>query len=186
MSSVIEAAAPTSESWTITDLTLIRVAIAGCGVVGTALVRELARRQGALASRHGVAIAVQRVLVRDITKQRDAALDSRLLTDDVEEFLNTDADVVIEAIGGLDPALRIAQRALERGRDFITANKLLLALHGRSLTDLARRNGVTVRYDAAVGGGVPVLRMIDDALGAGGVTRVRGILNGTANYVLSQ
>src|SRR5665213_888258 len=135
MSSVIEAAAPTSESWTITDLTLIRVAIAGCGVVGTALVRELARRQGALASRHGVAIAVQRVLVRDITKQRDAALDSRLLTDDVEEFLNTDADVVIEAIGGLDPALRIAQRALERGRDFITANKLLLALHGRSRTD---------------------------------------------------
>ncbi len=164
----------------------IRVALAGCGAVGSVLVRELVARRDRLAQRHGVRIELARVLVRDVTLRRDAPLDAGVLTNDLDAFLDTPADVVIEAIGGIDPARRIAETVLGRGQRLVTANKLLLASHGSALTALARANDTSLRYDAAVGGGVPVLRLIDDALGAGGATRVRGILNGTANFVLTQ
>lgn len=186
MTNVVEIGRPQHETWEPPPTTMLRVALAGCGAVGSALVREFASRRNALAERHGVEIVLAAVLVRDVDRRRDADFDASLLTNDVDVFLSTPADVVIEAIGGLDPALHIAQTVLGRGQPLITANKLLLASHGSSLTDLARRNGTTLRYDAAVGGGVPVLRVLDDALGAGGATCVRGILNGTANFVLTR
>ena len=166
--------------------TRVRVALAGCGAVGSALVRELAACRETLAERHGVEVVLTRVLVRDVTLERAAPLDRTLLTADVDEFLATDADVVVEAIGGLDPARRIAWSTLSRGRELVTANKELLAECGTELAALAAREGTALRYDAAVGGGVPVLRLLDDALGAGTPSRVRGILNGTSNYVLTQ
>lgn len=164
----------------------VRVALAGCGAVGSALLRELVTRRGTLADRHGVNVVLTRVLVRDVTLERDAPFDRALLTADVDDFLETEADVVIEAIGGIDPARRIARSVLGRGRDLVTANKELLAAHGSELVRLAARDGAALRYDAAVGGGVPVLRLLDDALGAGTPTSVRGILNGTSNYVLTR
>jgi homoserine dehydrogenase len=166
--------------------TRVRLALAGCGAVGSALLRELVARRGALAERHGVRVELTRVLVRDVTRERDAEFDRSLLTADVDDFLDTDADVVIEAIGGLDPARRIAESVLRRGHDLVTANKELLAAHGSALTALARGHRTSLRYDAAVGGGVPVLRLLDDALGAGTPTAVRGILNGTTNFVLTR
>ena len=166
--------------------TRVRVALAGCGAVGSALVRELAACRETLAERHGVEVVLTRVLVRDVTLERAAPLDRTLLTADVDEFLAADADVVVEAIGGLDPARRIAWSVLSRGRELVTANKELLAECGTELSALASRQGTALRYDAAVGGGVPVLRLLDDALGAGTPSRVRGILNGTSNYVLTQ
>lgn len=166
--------------------TRVRVALAGCGAVGSALVRELAACRDTLAERHGVEVVVTRVLVRDVTRERAAPLDRMLLTADVEEFLAADADVVVEAIGGLDPARRIAWSTLSRGRELVTANKELLAECGTALSALAVRERTALRYDAAVGGGVPVLRLLDDSLGAGTPSRVRGILNGTSNFVLTQ
>lgn len=166
--------------------TQVRVALAGCGAVGSALVRELAACRETLADRHGVEVVLTRVLVRDTTLERSAPFDRALLTDDVDEFLAADADVVVEAIGGLDPARRIAWSALSRGRELVTANKELLAECGTELSALAARERTALRYDAAVGGGVPVLRLLDDALGAGTPSRVRGILNGTSNFVLTQ
>ena len=186
MTSAVEYESLEKHAWTSTAPTLVRVALAGCGAVGSALLREFTGRRAALAERIGIEVQVVSVLVRDLQRPRDAAFDRALLTTDVDEFLATDADVVIEAIGGLDPARRIAETALGRGQPLVTANKLLLALHGSSLAHLARLNGTTLRYDAAVGGGVPILRVLDDALGAGGPTRVRGILNGTANFVLTR
>lgn len=165
---------------------LVRVALAGCGVVGSALLRVFASRREALAQRHGIEIVLTRVLVRDVGRRRDATFDPALLTSDVEQFLAVEADVVIEAIGGLDPARRIAETVLGRGQPLVTANKLLLASHGSALSVLARRHRTTLRYDAAVGGGVPILRVLDESLGAGGPARVRGILNGTANFVLTR
>ncbi|MDQ6634516.1 MAG: homoserine dehydrogenase, partial [Gemmatimonadota bacterium] len=123
---------------------------------------------------------------RDVTRPRDADFDRSLLTADVDEFLASETDVVIEAIGGLDPARRIAESVLGRGGELVTANKELLAAHGSALTTLARAQRTSLRYDAAVGGGVPVLRLLDDALGAGTPVSVRGILNGTTNFVLTQ
>ena len=186
MTSAVEFESPEQQVWTTTAPTLVRVALAGCGAVGSALLREFDSRRTALAERVGIEVRVVSVLVRDRQRERDATFDRSLLTTDVNEFLATEADVVIEAIGGLDPARRIAETVLGRGQPLVTANKLLLALHGSSLAQLARVNGTTLRYDAAVGGGVPILRVLDEALGAGGPTRVRGILNGTANFVLTR
>ena len=162
----------------------VRVGLAGCGAVGSALLRELDARRDVLTERHGVEVVLARILVRDVHRERMAPFDRRLLTSDVRDFLATDVDVVIEAMGGLDPARRIARETLARSRDLVTANKELLAAYGSELHALASRTGATLRYDAAVGGGVPVLRLLDDALGAGTPTRVRGILNGTSNFVL--
>ncbi len=163
----------------------LRVALAGCGAVGSALLREIAERSPALAACHGVRVRLAGVLVRDVTRPRDAHLDRGLLTGSVDDFLARDADVVIEAIGGIDPALRIARSALGRGRRLVTANKALLAQHGSSLARLATERGATMRYGAAVGGGVPVLSLLQHALGAAAPARVRGILNGTSNFVLT-
>ena len=176
------------ESWQgpVPALTRVRVALAGCGAVGSALLREFSARRLALAERHGVEIVLTRVLVRDVTRRREATFDPALLTSDVDDFLASEADVVLEAIGGLDPAKRIAESALGRGLPLVTANKVLLASCGSELAALALENGTTLRYDAAVGGGVPILRVLDESLGAGGPARVRGILNGTANFVLTR
>ena len=184
MASTVEFERTAASGWG--DTTTVRVALAGCGAVGSALLRELAARRDTLADRHGVNVQLARVLVRDVDRERLAPFDRALLTSDVDSFLETDADVVIEAIGGTDTARRIAVHALSRGGELVTANKELLALHGSELSALARQRRATLRYDAAVGGGVPVLRLLDDALGAGVPSVVRGILNGTSNYVLTR
>lgn len=172
------------EAWR--PLATVRIALAGCGAVGSALLRELVARRATLRDRYGVQVVLTRVLVRDVDLERPAPFDRTLLTSSVDDFLDSDADVVVEAIGGLEPARRIAVSALSRGRALVTANKELLAAHGSELASVASRCRTTLRYDAAVGGGVPVLRLLDDALGAGTPTRVRGILNGTSNYVLTR
>ena len=184
MTSVAETHNTTLEPWRAPAT--VRVALAGCGTVGTALLREFVARRPALAERHNVELVLASVLVRDLGRPRGAVFDRALLTNSVDEFLNAEADVVIEAIGGLDPARQIAEVTLSKGRRLVTANKALLAAHGQSLVALARRHGTTVRYDAALGGGVPILRLLDNALGAGTPTRVRGILNGTTNFVLTR
>ncbi|MEP7001056.1 MAG: homoserine dehydrogenase [bacterium] len=188
MTSVVEVESREQASWLQRRpaSSRVRVALAGCGAVGSALLREFASRRDALAERHGIEIVLTSVLVRDVTRRRDATFDAGLLTSDVETFLASEADVVIEAIGGLDPARRIAETVLGRGQPLVTANKFLLASHGTELSALARRTGATLRYDAAVGGGVPILRVLDESLGAGGPAKVRGILNGTANFVLTR
>lgn len=163
----------------------VRVAIAGCGAVGSALVHELRVRRSSLADRHGARIDVCAVLVRDVERRREVRLTPGTLDADLERFLAVEADVLVEAIGGIEPARRIVESAIRRGITVITANKALLAAHGPSLVALAERHGAVLRYDAAVGGGVPVLRLIDDALGAGLPRRVTGILNGTTNFVLT-
>lgn len=184
MTSVAEASRDVIEPWAPTRT--VRVALAGCGAVGSALLRELSARQGSLERRFGKRVELTSVLVRDLAKERSADLDRGLLTADLSDFLGRDADVVIEAIGGIEPARQIAEWALRSGRELVTANKELLAAHGTRLHALAREHGGSLRYDAAVGGGVPVLRLLDDALGAGTPTRVRGILNGTTNFVLGR
>ena len=164
----------------------VRVAIAGCGVVGGALVRALVRDRDLHATRRGVHVDVVRVLVRDPLLPRAVELDRALITTSLDELLDARADVVVEAIGGIDPALRLARETLSRGARFVTANKALVAAHGRELAALERRHGGSLLFDAAVGGGVPVLRILHDALGGALPRGVRGILNGTSNFVLTR
>lgn len=163
----------------------VRVALAGCGVVGSAFLQLLHRSAGQIASQHGVRFEVVRVLVRDPLRDRGVPIASSLFTSDLTSFLSTDADVVVEAIGGEDPASAIARSALARGARLITANKQLVASAGAHLHDLADFCGGALDFEAAVGGGAPIVRTVRESLGCGNPVSVRGILNGTSNYVLT-
>ena len=163
----------------------VRVALAGCGVVGGGLVRLLHESAPAIAARFGVQFDLTRVLVRDVTRERNLPLDSRLYTNDLDAFIAHDSDVVIEAVGGNEPARTIASAALKRGKKVITANKELVASHGDTLSALALANETGLDFGAAVGGSAPVISTLRDLVGAATPKSVRGILNGTSNYVIS-
>jgi homoserine dehydrogenase len=165
---------------------VVRVALAGCGVVGGELVRLLAHGAREIRARHGVRFELASVLVKHSDRARPGELPHELLTTDVDAFLATDADLVVEAVGGIDPALRIARAALGAGKRLVTANKALLAAHGPELAALARRTGGRLDFESAVGGGIPVIRSLRDSLGLTGIRSVRGILNGTTNYILTR
>jgi homoserine dehydrogenase len=170
----------------VNRLRTVRVALAGCGTVGSSLV-ALARVQEAwFQRRHGVRFEIARVLVRDAAKPRSVPLTRHLMTTNIDEFLQTDADVVVEVIGGLEPAGCIVRGALAQGRGVVTANKTLLAAHGPSLQRLASQHEASLNFEAAVGGGVPVVRTLRGELGGHGVRTITGILNGTTNYLLTQ
>lgn len=164
----------------------VRLALAGCGVVGGGLVRLLHDARDEIASRFDVNFSVASVLVRNPTRERHVPVSDSLFTSDLDAFLKTDADVVVEAIGGEEPAETIAAAALRRGRKFITANKELIAGAGDRLCDLARETGTSLDFGAAVGASAPVISTLRDLLGASPPRSVRGILNGTSNFVITE
>lgn len=165
---------------------VIRVALAGCGVVGGSFVRLLEASSEALFAQHGLRVEIATVLVRDTARERGLEIENGLFTDDLETFLSIPVDVVIEAIGGKEPAGTIASVALGRANRFITANKELVSDQGPSLDKLAFDNGAQFDFDAAVGGGAPVLRTLRDATATARPSSLRGILNGTSNFVLTE
>jgi len=165
---------------------VVRVALAGCGVVGGELVRLLAHGADEIRARHGLRFELAAVLVKHAGRARPDELPPGVLTTDVDAFLRADAAVWVEAIGGRDPALRIARSVLGAGRRLVTANKALLAEHGPELAALARRSGARLDFESAVAGGIPVVRALRDSLGMTGIVSIRGVLNGTTNYVLSR
>ncbi len=165
---------------------LLRVALAGCGVVGSSLVRLVRERAAELEATRGLRLEIARILVRNPERQRPVELDRALLTTDPAALLAVDADVLVEAIGGLDPAEHLARATLERGRTLVTANKELLAAAGAELAALAQRTGAAFDFEAAVAGGVPVVRALRGSLGESGLESIRGILNGTTNYLLGR
>jgi len=160
----------------------LRVALAGCGAVGGALLDRLLDG-GTVAGRR---ISVVRVLVRRATAPRPRVLPGDTWTTILDRFLRTPADVIVEAIGGLAPAGAIAEHVLGRGGRLVTANKALVAARGATLSALARRSGGWFGFEGSVGGGVPVVRTLRHALAGQPVRGFRGILNGTANYVLTR
>lgn len=158
----------------------IRVALAGCGAVGGAFA-ALRTRVGRLG--HDP-VHLTRVLVRRRGEVRPVW--PRSVTLDLDEFLGSNAEVVVEAIGGVEPALTIARHVLGRGGALITANKALVRAHGGELAALAGESGGWLGFDAAVGGGVPMVRAVRDAATREPPRALRGIFNGTANFVLSR
>lgn len=170
-------------------MSTVRVAVAGCGTVGGALLNLLQRHGPDITRRSGLRYEVVRVLVRDISRPRSVQVEREVLTDHLDEFLHAPADVVVEAIGGVPVAKQLAERALARGRRVVTANKALLRVNGPALAALAREHrsrGASLDFEAAVGGGVPVVRLLRESLAGHGLQRIRGVLNGTTNYILSR
>lgn len=165
----------------------IRVGVLGCGNVGAAVIRLLDEYAEEIARRAGCRLRVSRVAVRDPTKTRDLPLDPSRLTGDAMEVLDDpDVDVVCELIGGDEPAGGLILAAFERGKPVVTANKELLATRGRELFDASDAKGLDLYFEAAVGGGIPLIRPLKESLTGERVRRVLGIVNGTTNFILTK
>lgn len=166
---------------------MVNVALLGCGTVGGGVLRLLRANAAYLEARVGAPIDVTKVLVRDAGKERVPELDrSRLTTDPEAVFGDPSIDVVVEVMGGLDPARRYIERAIDGGKQVVTANKMLLATSGAALLDRARERAVDIAFEGAVGGGIPVIRVLRDALASDTIASLSGIVNGTSNYILTR
>lgn len=165
----------------------IHIALLGCGTVGGGVLRLLSENADYLAERAGAPLIVKRVLVRDLAKERVSACDRSTLTTNIEEVIEDPTiDVFVEVMGGEVPARGLIERAIDRGKGVVTANKLLLAAHGPALLDRAVARRVDLAFEGAVGGGIPIIRTLRDAFASDWVERLTAIVNGTCNYVLTQ
>jgi homoserine dehydrogenase len=165
----------------------LRIAILGCGNVGSEVVRQLDRHAGDLAQRVGAPLEIVGIAVRRPTRARDLPVDPALFTADAAGLVaRDDVDVVIEVVGGIEPVRSLLVTALERGASVVTANKALLAEDGETLYAAAARGGADLYCEASVGAAIPLLRPLRESLAGDRVTRVMGIVNGTTNYILSQ
>ena len=165
----------------------LRVALLGCGVVGSDVVRLLDAHREDLAQRVGAPIELAGIAVRRPTRDRDLPVDPTLFTSDAAALVNrADVDIVIEVIGGIEPARSLLLTALGRGASVVTANKALLAEDGATLYEAARRGDADLYCEASVAGAIPLVRPLRESLSGDRVTRVIGIVNGTTNYILSR
>ncbi len=165
----------------------LRVALAGLGTVGLGVIRLLEANAELIARRAGRPVLVTRISARDARRDRGIDLSAYGWDDDMAAMAaRDDVDVVVELVGGADgPALNCARSALGHGHALITANKAMIAHHGLELAAMAEASGVALRFEAAVAGGVPVIKALREGAAANRVARIYGILNGTCNYILS-
>src|SRR3954470_13804006 len=165
----------------------LRVAVLGCGSVGAQVVRLLEEQAGDLAARVGAPVQLVGVAVRRLDAARDVEVPEGLLTTDAIGLVTReDVDLVVEVIGGIEPARSLILAALESGASVVTANKALLAEDGPTLFEAAEKAGRDLYYEAAVAGAIPILRPLRESLAGDRVTRVLGIVNGTTNYILDK
>ena len=158
----------------------------GCGVVGTQVARLLAHHQQELSTRSGARLVLSKIAVRDLSIPREG-VDTSLLTTDADSVVSDpEIDLLIEVMGGIEPARELILAAFANGKSVVTANKALLATHGADLYSAADAQGVDLYYEAAVAGAIPILRPLRESLVGDHVTRIIGIVNGTTNYILTK
>ena len=164
----------------------VRVGLIGWGTIGSGVIRILRERGAELDARLGAPLRLVRVCDLDLDRKREVSVPRRLLTRRAEEILgDPDIDVVVELMGGTGAARTFVLAALAAGKAVVTANKALLARHGGEIFAAAEKAGVGLQFEASVGGGIPIIRTLREALGADRKTAVFGIVNGTSNYILS-
>ena len=165
----------------------LRIALAGLGTVGGGVIRLLDTNGALIARRAGRPIEIVAVSARDRSKDRGVDMSRFAWVDDTTALAHADVDVVVELVGGSDgPALTLARTTLGAGKSFVTANKAMLAHHGLELARAAETAGVALKFEAAVAGGVPVIKGLREGAAANEIERVYGILNGTCNFILSK
>jgi homoserine dehydrogenase len=166
----------------------LRIALAGLGTVGVGVIRLIETNQAMIAERAGRPIEIVAVTARERGKDRGVDLSPYAWVDDMQAMAaRDDVDVVLELVGGSDgPALTLARAALDAGKGFVTANKAMVAHHGMELAELAAIKNAPLAFEAAVAGGIPVLKGLREGTAANALNRIYGILNGTCNYVLSE
>ncbi|KDA04816.1 homoserine dehydrogenase [Microbacterium sp. CH12i] len=163
----------------------LRVALLGAGAVGSQVADLLLRHGDELADRAGASLELAGIAVRDVNAKRDVELPAELFTTDAESLI-VGSDIVIELMGGIEPAREQLLLALNSGADVVTANKALLATHGPELFEAADQVGASVYYEAAAAGAIPIIRPLRDSLAGDRVVRIMGIVNGTTNYILDR
>ncbi|MET0578013.1 MAG: homoserine dehydrogenase [Ilumatobacteraceae bacterium] len=165
----------------------VRVGVLGCGNVGAAFVGLIATQAKEIEARTGVQLEVTRVAVRNLSRDRDVELAPGVLTRDAHDVVvDPDVDLVVEVIGGIEPARELIATALAGGKPVVTANKELLANVGVELFNAADQHGVDLLFEAAVAGGIPLVRALRESLRGEPIRRVMGIVNGTTNYILTK
>ena len=165
----------------------VRLGLLGCGNVGGPLARLIDGNADLVEQRAGVAIEITRVAVRDVSRRRDVPLPADVFTDDAESVVaDPDIDIVVEVIGGIEPARTLITQALKAGKPVVTANKELLANVGAELFETAEAAQVDLLFEASVAGGIPIIRPLRESLAGDRIRRVMGIVNGTTNFVLTR
>jgi len=164
----------------------IQIGMLGCGVVGGQVAALLEKNNAELSTRAGATLILKKIAVRDIKSAREG-INPALLTTDAQSVINDpEIDIIIEVMGGIDPARELILAAINNGKSVVTANKALLATHGADLFTAADNKGVDLYYEAAVAGAIPIIRPMRESLVGDQITRVMGIVNGTTNYILTK
>ncbi len=164
-----------------------RIGFLGCGNIGCGVYRLLEQQGARMEENEGVSFEIARILVRSMGKARSAEIPGHLLTTDPEDVLgDAQIAIVMEFMGGEEPAASYILRALRRGKTVVTANKMALATHWEEIVSTAREHGAGLYYEASVCGAIPIIRAMGDSLQANRITSVMGIINGTTNYILSR
>ena len=164
----------------------ISIGLLGSGTVGTGVVRVLKENADDIAKKVGGRIAIKKILVRDISKKREYLEDIQL-TDNADDILNDpEIDIVVELLGGQHPAREYMLKAMENGKHVVTANKDVVAQFGHDLFDMAEAKGVDFKFEASVGGGIPIITPLKECLTGNRISEIMGIVNGTTNYMLTK
>src|SRR3984957_7888053 len=163
----------------------LKIGLLGCGTVGRGLVELVGKNEALIRQRSGVELRITKILVRDLDKER-LGVDHSLLTTQPDKVLNNGCDLVVELVGGIEPARSFIERSLARGKHVVTAKKALLALDGFSLMQTAEARKVRLGFEASVCGGIPIIRALRNGLVGNNIQRLSGILNGTCNYILTR
>lgn len=164
----------------------IRIALLGLGTVGGGVYKLIAKRAAEMPQKVGAAVEISHVLVRDASKPRPG-VDASLLTDNWQDIVNDpDVSIVVELMGGIEPAHTYLSEALAAGKNVVTANKDLMAVHGGELLDLAEAHHCDLQFEAAVAGAIPIIRPLKQCLAGNEISEIMGIVNGTTNYILTR
>ena len=165
----------------------IAVGIIGMGTVGTGALRILRENAELIRHRVGVPVEVTKIAVRDVRRDRGIDIPASLVTDQPSQIIDDpNIDIVVELIGGYEPARELILAAIAHGKHVVTANKALLAVHGPEIHAAARRAGISIGFEGSVGGGIPVIKSLREALAANRILSIYGIINGTSNYILTK
>jgi homoserine dehydrogenase len=163
------------------------IAVLGCGIIGSSVADALLHESQLFKSRAGVNLTLRHVVERDTEKALRAGIPKKILTDNFDTALaDKQTQIVVELIGGLEPARTFVLKALKAGKDVVTANKYLLAVHGREIIAAAKKANRTIQFEASCGGAIPIIAALTQSLLANDISRVVGIVNGTCNYILTQ
>ena len=165
----------------------INVGIIGFGTIGSGVIKILQDNGDIIRKRLGATVEVVKIADLDITADRGIKVDPKLLTTDAQEVIShPEVNIVVELIGGYEPARSLILRAIEAGKNVVTANKALLAKHGDEIFSEVEGQQVSIGFEAAVGGAIPIIRSIRESFVANRINSIEGIVNGTANYILSK